>query len=149
MKLQACVFLLAFVAGVQAQSPTPKDDCATASPTDNGVATDCATLSKAFAIKATKMLRDEAVDPTSFTVLEVVARTGLDKHNRRGFGGCIHFVAANRVGGRMQACGGYYTDKKAQLQVFGGNPAESGQPCSCANVKNGVDVTAEAKASIQ
>jgi len=95
------------------------------------------------------MLRDEAVDPTSFTVLEVVAGTSLDKHENRTFFGCIHFVASNRLGGRLQACGGYHTDKKGSLRVFGGDPAQSGQPCSCAKVKAGLDATAEAKASIQ
>jgi hypothetical protein len=105
-------------------------------------------LSKDTAIQATQLLRNECVDPTSFTLLEAFASTRLDKDPRRPriFAGCIHFVASNRLGARMQSCGGYYTDKKGKLQVFGGSPQNTGEPCTCAG--KGIDVTAEAKDSL-
>lgn len=82
------------------------------------------TLSQAreYAVKAIPMLRNELVDPTSFTLLNVhaIMRLGKDPDKQPSFWGCIHYVAGNRMGGREQAWGAYSIGKKGQLQVTPG-----------------------------
>jgi hypothetical protein len=154
-KLSTSILLLMLITITQAQTPALNNDCTDASQVHGNIEKDCNALSKAYAIQATTMLRNEVIDPTSFTLLEVVAfmRSNKNPHKPLIFAGCIHFVASNRLGARMQSCGGYYVDKKGNLQVGAGDPASTGDPCTCVNhderrVRE-IDVTAEAKSSIQ
>jgi len=103
--------------------------------------------SKAYALKACPKLRDEMKDPASFTLLQLVAitRTDKDPAKKSVFRGCIHYVASNSFGGREQAWGAYYVDRKEQLNVFGGEPGNSSLNCmSLHKRETSVDVTADA-----
>jgi hypothetical protein len=56
------------------------------------------------------MMRDSVLDPTSFTVLQVLVSPKS--------GGCVHYVASNTFGGRVQQWGIYGSDKKGRLSVY-------------------------------
>jgi len=60
------------------------------------------------AIQGTIMMRDGVRDPTSFTVLQVLLEPN---------GGCVHYVASNAFGGRVQQWGVYSMDKKGRITV--------------------------------
>lgn len=109
--------------------------------------------SKGYALRACQELRIEMKDPESFTLMQVVAFTRLDKEPKKksGFRGCIHYIAGNSFGGRLQAWGGYYVDKKGRVNVFGGEPGEPRPSNYCMYLKSretSADVTADAVSSL-
>ena len=63
-----------------------------------------------LAIRGITMMRDSVLDPTSFTVLQVLVSPKS--------GGCVHYVASNTFGGRVQQWGIYGSDKKGRLSVY-------------------------------
>jgi hypothetical protein len=62
-----------------------------------------------LAVRGITMMRDSVLDPTSFTVLQVLVSPKS--------GGCVHYVASNTFGGRVQQWGIYGLDKKGRLSV--------------------------------
>jgi len=127
------VFAQADGAG-QANVPAADDDPAT---------------SKTYALKACQELRSELKNPESFTLMQVVAIARRDKDPKKNssFRGCIHYIASNSFGGRAQAWGGYYVDKKGHVSVYGGEPGEPRDLNHCADLKSretSTDVTADA-----
>jgi hypothetical protein len=96
--------------------------------------------STAYAVRATSEIHNVMLDPTSFTVLQVIAITKQEKDGRTSFRGCVHYVGSNSFGGRMQRWGGYSVNKKGQLNSWSGT-----EYTDCYIHKNEVqtDVTAE------
>jgi len=83
-----------------------------------------------YAVQAVTRLRNQLVDPTSFTLLEVKAFTKVDKHGDTKFLGCIRGVAANGFGAKNQAWFGYhFDDKKKEVEV--GQELGSYSPTGC------------------
>ena len=91
-----------------------------------------------FAIQGTTMMRDQAVDPTSFTVLQVLLGPKYG-------GGCVHYVASNTFGGRVQQWGIYGSDKKGRMSVYLGIDYNIVDGCIKTSVR---DVTAEVKKAL-
>jgi hypothetical protein len=98
-----------------------------------------------YAIQATSDIRNSMLDPTSFTVLEVIAATKQEKDGRTSFKGCVRYVGSNIVGGRLQRWGNYSVNKNGQLKSSAGN-----QYSGCYIGKNDVqvDMTVEVKKAI-
>jgi hypothetical protein len=103
---------------------------------------DTSTKSAEYAIRATLEIRDAMLDPTAFTVLQVVAITKQEKNGRTSFKGCVHYVGSTRAGGRLQAWGGYSVDKRNRLNSWPGG--ENGY-CSVSRTETQTDVTNEVK----
>lgn len=98
------------------------------------------------ALQATKMLRDGALDPGSFTLLQATSYTKTDKKGRTEYGGCVHFVASNAFGGRVQQWGWYKVDKY-DGQFRYGFPVPY-DPCNYSKDAVVADVTAEVKKAL-
>ena len=96
-----------------------------------------------YAIRATREMRDGVLDPASFTLMQVVSYyTKADKKGRIEIGGCVHFVASNAFGGRVQQWGWYEVGRYSDQFHSGVVPYDS-----CVHPKDAVvtDVTAEVK----
>jgi hypothetical protein len=115
----------------------PRTDESSKSPAFSG-----SVKSIGYAIRATLDIRDIMIDPTSFTLLQVVAITRREKDGSTSFRGCVHYVGSNRMGGREQAWGGYSIDRKHPLEV---KSWPGGEYSDCYIHKNEVqiDVTGE------
>jgi hypothetical protein len=74
-----------------------------------------------YALRAASAIRNGLYDPTSFTLLQVVAFTKHEKDGRTTFHGCVHYVGSNLYGGRMQRWGSYSVDKKGRFSFSPGN----------------------------
>ena len=83
-----------------------------------------------YAVQGATRLRDQLVDPTSFTLLDVKAFTKFDKHGNLKFGGCIRAVAANGFGAKGQKWFGFGLNKKNEIGVGG----ESDTAYGCAYI---------------
>lgn len=118
-----CVILVALESSVVAQEP--KDE----------------TTQKSidYATQATSRIRDAALDPFSFTLLQAVAITRQEKNGRMTFYGCIHYVASNAFGGRIQRLDEYSVNKKGGLDVTSFGDLH----CSFAKSYARTDVTAD------
>jgi hypothetical protein len=97
-----------------------------------------------YASDATARIRDLMLDPTAFTVLQVIAITKQEKDGRTSFRGCVHYVGSNSYGGRRQQWGAYSVNKKGKLNSWLG-----GEGTHCNINKNDVqtDVTGEVQKS--
>jgi hypothetical protein len=99
-----------------------------------------------YAIRATKEMRDAVWDPASFTLMQVVAYyTKADKKGRIEIGGCVHFVASNAFGGRVQQWGWYEITRYSD-QFHSGVVSYD----SCVHPRDAVvtDVTTEVKQAV-
>ena len=99
-----------------------------------------------YAIRATREMRDGALDPASFTLMQVVSYyTNADKKGRIEIGGCVHFVASNAFGGRVQQWGWYEITRYSDQFHSAVLPYDS-----CVHPRDAVvtDVTAEVKKAL-
>ncbi len=72
-----------------------------------------------YAAQATADFISHANDPTSFTLLKVIAVTqSKKKNNKVSYAGCVHFVGSNLYGGRMQTWGSYTVDKNGYVTYW-------------------------------
>jgi hypothetical protein len=91
-------------------------------------------------------MRDGALDPASFTLMQVVSYyTNADKKGRIEIGGCVHFVASNAFGGRVQQWGWYEITRYSDQFHSAVLPYDS-----CVHPRDAVvtDVTAEVKKAL-
>ena len=94
-----------------------------------------------LAVRGITMMRDSVLDPTSFTVLQVLVSPKS--------GGCVHYVASNTFGGRVQQWGIYGLDKKGRLSVSLLSTVLYTQNIVDGCIKTSVrDVTAEVKKTL-
>jgi SH3-like domain-containing protein len=70
-----------------------------------------------YAIEVTSDIRNSMLDPTSFTILQVIAIHWQRKNGTVEFRGCVHYVGSNVVGGRLQGWGIYEVSKKGRVSV--------------------------------
>ncbi len=71
-----------------------------------------------YAIQATSEIRNVMLDPTSLTVLQVIAITHREKNGSTSFRGCVRYVGSNIVGGRLQQWGVYWVSNKGAVTSY-------------------------------
>lgn len=104
------------------------------------------------ALRAVSMLRDEMKDPESFTVMQAVFITRQDKNNptqqEPWVRGCVHYIASNSFGGRLQRWASWNRDRKGRISVYGGQ--DSSYPCMKLRPREALtDVTPDVVSSLE
>ena len=97
-----------------------------------------------YAIWAAENVRDSLLDPTSFTLLEAVAARKRRKDGTEEYHGCIRFVGANVVGGRLQQWSTYTVDRKGRLTLS----KDSDTGCYISNKEARRDVTNDVRQAL-
>ena len=88
------------------------------------------------------------LDPTAFTVLQVIAAWRQGKKGEIRYEGCVHYVGSNAFGGRLQRWGTYSANKRGEVRTL---PEASGCYDSYFIPKYGwthIDATADVKAAL-
>lgn len=98
------------------------------------------TLAITYAVQGASDIRNALLDPTSFTLLQVISITKRKKDGQIQYRGCVHYVGSNRMGGRIQMWGGYFVNKKGKLTSGAGT---ENMGCYIASNEQQADVTEE------
>ncbi len=101
---------------------------------------DVAVRLSAYGYQAAIQIRDALTDPTSFTLLRVIAITKQEKNGMIKFRGCISYVGSNVYGGRLQRWGNYSVDKDHRVRAGVGGQYSS---CEIGKSEDSKDVTTE------